>query len=68
VSISGPVAPPVTRTDSADLTATASHEAIYPHSRTLWNLSCLLERKLIEPFDPACDRLVGETRTRLAGA
>lgn len=33
----------------------------------LWNLSCLLERELIEPFDPAYDRLVNEARTRLAG-
>jgi hypothetical protein len=34
---------------------------------TLWNLSCLLERELIEPLDPAYDRLVNEARTRLAG-
>jgi hypothetical protein len=33
----------------------------------LWNLSGLLERKLIEPFDPAYDRLLNEARTRLAG-
>jgi hypothetical protein len=30
-------------------------------------LSGLLERVLAEPFDPACDRLVNEVRTRLAG-
>jgi hypothetical protein len=33
----------------------------------LWNLSCLLERELIEPLDPAYDRLVNEAQTRLAG-
>jgi hypothetical protein len=33
----------------------------------LWNLSCLLERELGEPFDPAYDRLITEARTRLAG-
>jgi hypothetical protein len=33
----------------------------------LWNLSCLLERELTEPLDPAYDRLVNEARTRLAG-
>jgi hypothetical protein len=33
----------------------------------LWNLSCLLERELIEPFDPAYERLLNEARTRLAG-
>ena len=33
----------------------------------LWNLSCLLERELAEPFDPAYDRLVTEARTRLEG-
>jgi len=33
----------------------------------LWNLSCLLERELVEPFDPAYDRLITEARIRLAG-
>jgi hypothetical protein len=33
----------------------------------LWNLSCLLERELVEPFDPAYGRLISEARTRLAG-
>ncbi len=33
----------------------------------LWNLSCLLERELTEPFDSAYDRLVSEARTRLTG-
>lgn len=33
----------------------------------LWNLSCLLEGELTEPFDPAYDRLINEARTRLAG-
>jgi hypothetical protein len=33
----------------------------------LWNLSCLLERELIDPFDPAYDRLLSEARTHLAG-
>jgi hypothetical protein len=33
----------------------------------LWNLSCLLERELVEPLDPAYDRLITEARTRLAG-
>jgi hypothetical protein len=33
----------------------------------LWNLSCLLERELAGPFDPAYDRLISEPRTRLAG-
>jgi hypothetical protein len=32
----------------------------------LWNLCCLLEQELTEPFDPACDRLISEARTRLA--
>jgi hypothetical protein len=33
----------------------------------LWNLPGLLERELVEPFDPAYDRLIDEARTRLAG-
>jgi hypothetical protein len=33
----------------------------------LWNLSCLLERELVELFDPAYDRLITEARTRLEG-
>jgi hypothetical protein len=33
----------------------------------LWDLSGLPERELVEPFDPACDRLINEARTRLAG-
>jgi hypothetical protein len=33
----------------------------------LWNLSCLLESELVEPFDLAYGRLVSEARTRLAG-
>jgi hypothetical protein len=33
----------------------------------LWNLSCLLERELVEPFGLAYDHLINEARTRLAG-
>jgi hypothetical protein len=33
----------------------------------LWNLSSLLERDLVEPFDQAYDRLITDARTRLAG-
>jgi hypothetical protein len=33
----------------------------------LWNLSCLLESELVEPFDPQYDRLVNDARARLRG-
>ncbi len=34
----------------------------------LWNLSCLLESALVEPFDPAYSALVSEARARLVPA
>jgi hypothetical protein len=33
----------------------------------LWNLECLLERVLVEPFDPDYDALVQAARTALRG-
>jgi len=40
--------------------------ALLPGEQTaLWNLSALLERVLVEPFDPDYLRLITEARARL---
>jgi hypothetical protein len=33
--------------------------------RALWNLTCLLERELVEPFQPEYRELVDQARSRL---
>jgi hypothetical protein len=33
----------------------------------LWNLSCILERVLVEPFSPEYEELVNRARSRLRG-
>lgn len=33
--------------------------------RALWNLTCLLERELVEPLSPVYQELVGRARDRL---
>jgi hypothetical protein len=35
--------------------------------RALWNLCCLLESQLVEPFRPDYDALVSAARDRLSG-
>jgi hypothetical protein len=52
------------RWEDQDRVTQPEHHADYV---ALWNLSCLLERELVEPLDPAYDHLVNEARTRLAG-
>jgi hypothetical protein len=33
--------------------------------RVLWNVQCLLERALVEPFEPGYGELLNEARNRL---
>jgi len=46
--------------ESGSLTVT--HQA---EQRVLWNLHCLLERQLVEPFDPDYETLLTAARDRL---
>ncbi|MEU4402563.1 hypothetical protein ACIQH6_29075 [Micromonospora orduensis] len=48
-----------TTNDFADLVEDQAEQ------RTLWNLTCLLERELAEPFSPQYAELVEQARSRL---
>jgi hypothetical protein len=48
-----------TTNDFADLVEDQAEQ------RALWNLTCLLERELVEPFSPQYGELVEQTRARL---
>ncbi|TQJ21942.1 hypothetical protein FBZ33_2175 [Micromonospora sp. A202] len=48
-----------TTNDFADLVEDQAEQ------RVLWNLTCLLERELVEPFSPQYAELVEQARARL---
>jgi len=43
------------------------HEQFADHAeqRVLWDIEAMLESSLVEPFDPAYDRLLSEARSRV---
>lgn len=51
------------RSEQQDAHASVEHHA---EQVALWNLTALLERELVEPFDPRYDELVREARARLS--
>jgi hypothetical protein len=40
-------------------------DLVEAEQRALWNLTCLLERELVEPLSPVYQELVGRARDRL---